>query len=398
MLQTSTPRGGAGVGRPAGADYTDASGRLIHVGGGFGGYFPWARADIRVDDGTSKPEFKNVGIRYKGNLSFNSTSAAVPLFANFKIKLDLHGTPGTWDGEKTFNLHAGVVDTSKMRDAIAYTIFRAAGVPAPRTAYVELAVSVPGIYQDTPAGLFTLIEDVNKKFVERTLAPGTGLLMKPEGMRGGVQNLGATWSSYVPTYRPDRDATPHEQQRVMEFAQLVNQPDVTQFRARIGDYLDVDQFLRFVAVNAMIVNRDSFLGGSHNFYLYLDPKDGLDPIHPVGSGPVDGQPAVRTRRRHGHTVRRHAAVRRRPAADLLAPRRSRARRTVPRHRQRDRDIGVHGGGVIETRRRAREGRHWPRPVTARVHHDADSLRAAARCRPRRKVTARAAPERPRPQR
>ena len=275
VLQTSTPRGGAGVGRPAGADYTDANGRLIHVGGGFGGYFPWARADIRVDDGTSKPEFKNVGIRYKGNLSFNSTSAAVPLFANFKIKLDLHGTPGTWDGEKTFNLHAGVVDTSKMLDAIAYTIFRAAGVPAPRTAYVELAVSVPGIYQDTPAGLFTLIEDVNKKFVERTLAPGTGLLMKPEGMRGGVQNLGATWSSYVPTYRPDRDATPHEQQRVMEFAQLVNQPDVAQFRTRIGDYLDVDQFLRFVAVNAMIVNRDSFLGGSHNFYLYLDPKDGL---------------------------------------------------------------------------------------------------------------------------
>ncbi len=180
----------AGAGVPGGSDYTDSDGRLIHVGSGFGGYFPWVRADVRIDDGELKTEFKDVGLRYKGNLSFSSSSAAAPLFANFKLKLDVHGTKGTWDGEKTFNLHAGVVDTSKMRDAIAYAIFRAAGVPAPRTAYVELTFTVPGVYQNAPAGLFTLIEDVNKKFLERALPPGTGLLMKPEGMRGGVQSMG----------------------------------------------------------------------------------------------------------------------------------------------------------------------------------------------------------------
>jgi hypothetical protein len=36
----------------------------------------------------------------------------------------------------------------------------------------------------------------------------------------------------------------------------------------------VDQFLRFVAVNAIIANNDSYLRGGHNFYIYLDPKDG----------------------------------------------------------------------------------------------------------------------------
>ena len=136
---------------------------------------------------------------------------------------------------------------------------------------------MPGIYQDTAAGLFTMIEDVNKKFLERALPPGTGLLMKPEGMRGGVQNVGATWASYIPTYRPDREATPHEQQRVMEFAQLVNQPDVALFRARIGDYIDVDEFFRFVAVNAMIVNRDSFLGGNTtSFSTWIRRTTGFD--------------------------------------------------------------------------------------------------------------------------
>src|SRR5262245_45787783 len=42
-LQTSNARGGSGAN---GSDYTDSSGRLIHTGGGFRGYFPWAHADL----------------------------------------------------------------------------------------------------------------------------------------------------------------------------------------------------------------------------------------------------------------------------------------------------------------------------------------------------------------
>ena len=174
---------------------------------------------------------------------------------------------------KTINLHAGVVDTSKMRDANAYAVFRAAGVPAPRTAYAELFFTVPGVYENTSAGMFTMIEDVNKKFLDRVLPPGNGLLMKPEGARGGINLLGESWSAFIPVYRPDRDATAHEQERVIEFARLVSQTDAALFRSRIGSLLDVDRFLRFIAVNALIVNTDSYLRGGHNFYLYLDPAD-----------------------------------------------------------------------------------------------------------------------------
>lgn len=269
VLQTSSARGGGATG---GSDYRDASGRLIHVGSGFTGYFPWVRADVKVD-GESNGEFKDAGIRYKGNLSFSSSSGAAPLFANFKMKFDVHGGKGEWNNERTFNLHAGVVDTSKMREALSYWVFREAGVPAPRTAYAELFFTVPGLYQDQSAGTFTLIEDVNRKFLERVLPPGNGLLMKPEQLRGGVQSAGDNWSAYLPNYRPDRDATPHEQQRVMEFAKLISTPDVTSFRSKIGSFLDVEGFLRFIAVNAMIVNTDSYLRGGHNFYLYLDPSD-----------------------------------------------------------------------------------------------------------------------------
>jgi spore coat protein CotH len=287
VLQTSTPRNATGRG---GTDYTLADGRLVHAGSGFGGYFPWVHADIQVDG----LEFKDAGLRYKGNLSFTASSTAAPLRANFKLKIDTYGTKGTWDGEKTFNFQAGIVDSSRMREALAFAIFRAAGVPAPRTAYAELIFNVPGLFQDTSAGLFTLVEDVNKKFLARALPPGTGLVMKPEGLRGGIQNLGATWAQFEPILRPEREATPHEQQRVMEFARLISQTDVALFRSQIGEYLDVDAFLRFIAVNAALQNWDSYIGGTHNFYLYLDPVDDKFRFIPwdvdlsMGQGPAAG--------------------------------------------------------------------------------------------------------------
>ena len=270
VLMTSGGRSQLG---PGGSDHKLADGRLVHLSSGFANYLPWAHADLRIDDADGKAEFKDIGIRYKGNSSFTRSSINAPLLANFKLKIDLHGTKGTWDGQKTFNLQSGVIDASRMRDAVAYWIFRASGVPAPRTTYAEVFFNVPGVYQDTSAGLFTIIEDVNNKFLERVLPKGNGLLMKPEQLGGGIRRLGNTWAEYALKLRPDRDATPHEQQRVMEFSELCSQNDTALFRSKVGTYLDVEQFLRFIAVNAFISNWDSYLGGGHNFYLYLDPTD-----------------------------------------------------------------------------------------------------------------------------
>jgi spore coat protein CotH len=266
VLQTSSARNAGGV---RGSDYVAADGRLIHIGGGFGGYFPWVHADLLVNG----KELKDIGFRYKGNNSFATSNAARPLRANFKVKTDLYGGKPDWNGVETLNFHAGVQDPSLTREALAYAIFRAAGVPASRTGYVEMTFNVPGVYENTSGGFYTLIENVNKQFLKNALPPGTGLLMKPEGTRGGVQSLGTNWASYVATYRPERDATPEEQKRMIEFAGLISQNNTALFREKIGTYLDVDNFLRFIAVNIFIVNNDSYLNGNHNYYLYLDPKD-----------------------------------------------------------------------------------------------------------------------------
>jgi hypothetical protein len=272
VLQTS---GGRAVGAPPGAattggiDFLQPDGRLVHIGSGFRSLFPWVRADLLLND----VELKGIGLRYKGNNSFVKPTPARPFSANLKVKTDLFGGKDDWHGAETLNFHAGARDPTLMREAMALAIFRAAGVPASRTAYAELTFNVPELHDNARGGTFVVVENVNKRFLKRVLPPGTGLLMKPEGTRGGVLSLGSNWDAYIPVFRPDREATLNEQQRVMEFAGLISQTDVALFREKIGTYLDVDEFLRFVAVHLFIANNDSYISGNHNYYLYLDPKD-----------------------------------------------------------------------------------------------------------------------------
>jgi spore coat protein H len=270
VLQTSDARIGNSVASAeAGTDYRRSDGRIVHVGSGFRGFFPWVHADMVVNG----VEIRDIGLRYKGNFSFLSSSAAAPFRANLKVKTDLFDGKSSWDGVETLNFHAGVLDPSLMREALGYALFRAAGVPSSRTAYAEITFNIPGLHTNARGGVYLLIENINKQFLKRALPPGTGLLFKPEGTRGGITSRGESWSQYLPTYRPDREATLQEQKRTMEFANLISQPDVALFRSRIGTYLDVDQFLRYVAVNSFLLNWDSYLTGNHNYYFYLDPKD-----------------------------------------------------------------------------------------------------------------------------
>src|SRR5205823_2357852 len=128
--------------------------------------------------------------------------------------------------------------------------------PAPRTTFAQVMMSIPGKYDHELLGLYTVVEQVDKTFLKDRFKDGTGLLMKPERLRG-LEYLGDNWERYKNQYQPKHDATPEQARRVIAFARLINQANDTQFNKEIDSFLDVDAFLRFIAVNALIVNLDS---------------------------------------------------------------------------------------------------------------------------------------------
>jgi hypothetical protein len=231
----------------------------------FGYDFTWAQGTLEF----GKEVYKDVGVRFKGNSTYLFSARGIkrPLkidFDRFVKGQKLHGLTMVALGNNAF-------DPSQLRETLSYDIYRTAGVPAPRTAFVKLYLTVEGKHQRAYAGLYTLIETVNKGFLRRHFGDGSGLLLKPE-QAPNLAYLGERWPAYERAYRPKGTPTPETQRRLIAFTRLVHRASDANFRKEIGSLLDVEGFLRYLAASTLMVNLDSFQGLGHNYYLYLDPK------------------------------------------------------------------------------------------------------------------------------
>jgi putative membrane-bound dehydrogenase-like protein len=229
----------------------------------FGTEFPWVQADLAVDGKT----WKKIGIRYAGDITY--FASAQGLKRPMKIAFDKFGG-GTFHGLAAFDLHAMPLDPANGREVLAYAVFRSAGVPAPRTAFAEVTLTVPGKYAKETLGLYVLVETVDRRFLADRFGTDTGTLMKPFQVRS-VDYFGDDWERWKGAYRPQSEPTREEIGRVMAFAKLVNQAKDDEFQKEIAAYLDVDAFLRFLAANTLTSNLESALALGHNYHLYLNP-------------------------------------------------------------------------------------------------------------------------------
>lgn len=231
----------------------------------FGVDFPWSQGEVTFDGAT----FKEVGIRYKGNYTFMATAQSLKKSMKFDLNRIADGQK--LDGLTMLNFNCSVSDPSKVREAFTYAYFRDAGVPAPRTAFAELTLTVPGKYDKELVGTYTLVEQVNKGFLKRYYKDGKGMLLKPEGLQGGLPHLGENWTAYENRYQPEDPPTDEQKKRLIDFTKLIANGTDEAFAKEVGSYLDIEAFLKFIATNALLSNLDSYLGYGHNYYLYLVP-------------------------------------------------------------------------------------------------------------------------------
>jgi len=235
--------------------------------GNFNFDFKYVSATVQIGDQT----FANVGLRYKGSGTYLVSQFRAK--RSFKLDFDRNDPNQRFHGLAKLNLNSGAMDPTVAREALAYAVFRAAGVPAPRTAFAEVTLHVPDRYEAEYLGLYTVVEQVDERFLQAHFGEGSGLLLKPEGIRG-LPYFGDDVAKYQTIYIPKDEPKPADMKRLVEFTRLVNEADETAFRDRIREHLDVDSFVRFLAVNAMLASLDGFVGMGHNYYLYLSPATG----------------------------------------------------------------------------------------------------------------------------
>jgi spore coat protein H len=235
------------------------------IAAAFGITFDYVRADVEI--GTN--QFKDVGMRYKGNGTFLSSREG--LKRSLKLDLNQFAKGQKLAGMSQLNLHNSVRDPSGMNEAIAYRLFREAGIPAPRTAYAKVYVTVPGIHDRRYFGLYNLVEDVGSAFAKEHFAVKDGALLKPV-TPNLFSDLGDDWKNYNQTYDPKGELSDEQKRRVIEFCKFASTASDIDFAAKIGDYVDLENFARYMAITTWLTDLDGILGPGQNYYLYLHPK------------------------------------------------------------------------------------------------------------------------------
>jgi spore coat protein CotH len=255
----------------------------------------YGQAEVSIDGET----VKGIGLRYKGNGTFlEYVEGDVTKRLSFKIDFNEYDDDLKFRGLTKVNLNNNSTDPSLMREPLSYELFREAGIHCSRVGYAKVSLTIPGEVDRQPHGLYTVIEQVDKRFLKNRYGSAKGLLLKPSTF-GAFRYFGEEWDEYEIGLVPKTEPTKEQKKRVIEFARLIHESEDDAFEERVEDYLDVDQFLRFVAVNVLLTNLDSFLGGSQNHYIYLEPESNKFQFFPwdmdlsFGVFPFNGTPETR---------------------------------------------------------------------------------------------------------
>jgi len=208
-------------------------------------------ADL-IFDGTT---VSNVAVRTKGNSSLNSVAQTGSHRFSFKLDLNKYVSGTSLHGQKKFVLNNGFKDASLMQEHLAYRLMRDFGVPAPRTAFVDLWVGGEHM------GLYTLVEAVDGDFVDDHFAIADGDSYKPEVGTGELRDQGDDITAYR-QLEPESNQDTTDHGAFLALIRAINRGE------SLTAALDVAEAIDYLAVSTALVNLDSYQGMGHNYYLY----------------------------------------------------------------------------------------------------------------------------------
>lgn len=200
-------------------------------------------------------QFDHVGIRTKGNLSLRSVVNSNSDRYSFKISFDEYLNQ-TLNGISKINLNNNYSDASYMREFLTYELADSVGLPTPGFSYVNVYVN------DELWGFYLAIEQIGDSYLQRHFDHSYGALYKAE-MTGAGSDL--TWLGNDPdsyTGLVMKSKSSNDDILIDMLDELNNGTDYEKV-------LDVDNVLKYVALNVVASNMDSYLGSNkQNYYLY----------------------------------------------------------------------------------------------------------------------------------
>ncbi len=210
--------------------------------------------------------FKEVGVHLKGGLG---TFQSVDEKPSFTLNFDKFTKEQKFRGMDKVHLNNAAEDDSLLMEQLAADLFRAAGVPCPRVTQVRVSLNGRDL------GMYVFKEGFDGTFLKRQFQNSDGGFydpglshdineLKPKASRTGTKTSGdlkALW-----------DAA-HEE-------------NLTVRLRRMGETLDVERFVTFIAMEALVGHDDGYMVNRNNYRIYFDPQPKRFVFMPTGMDQV----------------------------------------------------------------------------------------------------------------
>lgn len=223
--------------------------------------FGWVEGAVVLDGVRYAP----VEVRLK---SAHGSRREIDEKPGWKVKLDGLAEL-SWNGLENLTLNNMVQDPSAVREHLAYTLYRASGVPAPRVAWAHVQLN------GEDYGLSLLVESADDDFLARWYADPGGALY--EGTVGvdlfpGMEHR----------YEYDEGPDPADRSDLVALIGALDAPPDDAGLARVATMVELDQVLTHLAVEALALHWDGY-GNPNNYRLYHDPTTDRFEMLPWGA-------------------------------------------------------------------------------------------------------------------
>ena len=196
--------------------------------------------------------YRGVGVKLKGGRSFRQIDDKPALTVNMK-KYD--GVE-RFHGMEKFHLNNSVQDPTFLHEIISAEVCREAGVPAARGTHAVVTIG------GKPRGLYVFKEAFDEDFLSHFFKDPTGDLY--DG--GRFEEL----SDKMEKDQGD-DA---ERDNIKELIAACQESDPAKRWARLEAIFDVDAYIDFTAIEAILAHSDGYNFNHNNYRVYFDPATG----------------------------------------------------------------------------------------------------------------------------
>jgi hypothetical protein len=207
--------------------------------------------------------YSDVGVSFRGASSFRMVPEGSK--RSLKLRLDFVHEEQHLGGFRTLNLLNSMNDPAFVRTAL-YSHIAREYLMAPRVNMVRVVINGENW------GVYLNAQQFNNDMIRDQLGTAGGARWKVPGSprgRGGMEYLGEDVERYSRLYEIKTRDDPRSWDALIRMFRILNETPLEQLEAELAPHLDIDNVLRFLALEIVLVNSDGYWSRGSDYHIHL---------------------------------------------------------------------------------------------------------------------------------